>query len=100
MYLSSHENVRDVQKDKFVLKKFGFPDGQILFRQKGEQYKNIAERIIPDVLIEDDCECIGGKKEMTITYVRPDLKKKIRSIVVREFAGIDNLSDRISDLLK
>ncbi|MBI4016262.1 MAG: hypothetical protein HY363_01045 [Candidatus Aenigmarchaeota archaeon] len=100
MYLSSHKNAKEVEKDKFVLKKFGFPDGQVFFRQKGEQYKDIAERIVPNILIEDDCESIGGKKEMTITYVKLDLKKKIKSIVVKEFAGIDNLPDRIFYLLK
>lgn len=100
LYLSSHKNAKEVEKDKFVLKKFGFPDGQVFFRQKGEQYKDIAERIVPNILIEDDCESIGGKKEMTITYVKLDLKKKIKSIVVKEFAGIDNLPDRIFYLLK
>ena len=54
IYLSSHENLKDVKKDKYVLKKYGFPSGKIVFRRKGEQYKNIAEKIIPDILIEDD----------------------------------------------
>ncbi len=49
LYLSSHETVEDVEKDKSVLKKYGFPDGRVLFRQKGEQYQDIAERIMPDV---------------------------------------------------
>ncbi|MEW6408349.1 MAG: hypothetical protein AB1465_06715 [Patescibacteria group bacterium] len=100
LYLSSHETAEDVEKDKFVLKKYGFPDGQVLFRQTGEQYKDIAERIMPDILIEDDCESIGGKDEMTITHVRPELKKKIKSIVVKEFSGLDHLPDKISALLK
>ena len=100
IYLSSHESKEDVEKDKLVLKKFKFPPGEILYRKKGEQYKDIAERIMPDVLIEDDCESIGGKEEMTITHVKPELKKKIKSIVVKEFNGIDNLPDKISDLLK
>ena len=55
---------------------------------------------MPDVLIEDDCESIGGKDEMTITHVKPDLKKKIKSIVVKEFSGLDHLPDKISALLK
>lgn len=100
LYLSSHETAEDVEKDKFVLKKYGFPDGQVLFRQRGEQYKDIAEKIMPDVLIEDDCESIGGKNEMTITHVKPELKKKIKSIVVKEFSGLDHLPDKISALLK
>jgi hypothetical protein len=100
LYLSSHEAVKDVGKDKFVLKKYGFPDGQVLFRQGGKHYKDIAEKIMPDVLIEDDCESIGGKDEMTITHVRPELKKKIKSIAVKEFSGLDHLPDKILALLK
>jgi hypothetical protein len=98
LYLSSHVDVKDVEKDKFVLKKYGFPDGQVFFRQKGEQYKDIAEKIMHDILIEDDCESIGGKEEMIITHVKPELKKRIKSIVVKEFGGIDHLPDKISEL--
>ena len=100
LYLSSHETAEDVEKDKFVLKKYGFPDGQVLFRQADEQYKDIAEKIMPDILIEDDCESIGGKDEMTITHVKPEIKKKIKSIVVKEFSGLDHLPEKISALLK
>ena len=98
IYLSSHENLKDVKKDKDVLKKYGFPSGKIVFRKKGEQYKDIAEKIMPDILIEDDCESIGGKKEMAITNVRPSNKKNIKSIVVREFSGIDKLPDKVEKL--
>ena len=98
--MSSHKSIADVEKDKFVLKKYGFPDNQVLFRQKGEQYKDIAERIMPDVLVEDDCKSIGGKDEMTITHVKPEIKNKIKSITVKEFSGIDNLPDKISVLIK
>jgi len=100
LYLSSHENIEDVKKDEYVLKKYGFPTGQVFFREKGEQYRDIAERVIPGILIEDDCESIGGKEEMTITYIRPEFKKKIKSIVVKEFSGIDHLPDKISALMK
>jgi len=78
IYLSSHKNVIDVEKDKRVLERFGFPLGEILYRQNGESYKDIVERIIPDVLIEDDCESIGGEKEMSITFVEPEIKQKIK----------------------
>jgi hypothetical protein len=98
LYLSSHETAEDVEKDKSVLEKYGFPKGQISYRQNQESYKDIAERIIPDVLIEDDCESIGGEKEMTITFVKPEIKKKIKSIVVKEFSGIDNLANNLKDL--
>lgn len=93
LYLSSHKNKDDVEKDKLVLEKYNFPEGPVFWRQNGESYKDIAEKIIPDVLIEDDCESIGGEKEMTITFVKPDIKKKIKSVVIQEFGGIDDLPD-------
>jgi len=99
-YLSSHEIAEDVEKDKFVLEKYNFPNGEVFYRHDGESYKDIAERIIPDILIEDDCESIGGEKEMIITFVKPEIKQKIKSVVVKEFSGIDNLPDDINDLLK
>jgi len=98
LYLSSHESAEDVEKDKYVLDKYNFPKGQIFYRQNGQSYKDIAEKIIPDVLIEDDCESIGGEKEMTITFVKPEIKQKIKSVVVKEFGGIENLPDKLSDL--
>src|SRR3989344_1338968 len=97
IYLSSHEGFEDVQKDKLALKKFKFPKGEVVYRKNGEKYKDVAERINPDILIEDDCESIGGKDEMTITYINPKIKKRIKSIVVKEFSGIDNLSDNLKD---
>lgn len=100
IYLSSHEFGIDVEKDKSVLKKYNFPNGIVLFRENGESYKDIAEKVAPDILIEDNCESIGGEKEMTITYVKPEIKQRIKSIVVKEFQGIDHLSDDINSLRK
>lgn len=100
LYLSSHETVKDVEKDKSVLEKYDFPKGQTFYRQNGESYKNIAEKITPNVLIENDCESIGGEKEMTITFVKPEIKHKIKSIVVKEFGGIENLPDKLEDLVQ
>jgi len=99
LYLSSHETADDVEKDRFVLEKYDFPKNPILYRQNREAYKDIAERIIPDVLIEDDCESIGGEKEMTITFVKPEIKQKIKSIVIKEFGGIDRLPEDIKNLI-
>lgn len=98
LYLTSRRKPKEVEQIKSVLKKHDFPDGQLLFRQKDEAYKDVAEKIVPDVLIEDDCESIGGIYEMTITHIRPEIKKKIKSIVVEEFGGIDHLPDKISNL--
>lgn len=98
-YLTSCRKPEEIQQIQNVLKKFKFPDGQLLFRQKDEEYKDVAERIIPDVLIEDDCESIGGINEMTIIHVKPEVKKKIKSIPIKEFGGIDHLPDKISALM-
>ena len=100
LYLSSHETTEDVEKDKSVLEKYSFPKGQVFYRQNGESYKDIAEKIVPDVLIEDDCESIGGEKEMTITFVKPEVKQKLKSIIVKEFSGIDHLPDNIKEMIR
>ncbi len=66
-----------------------------------EIFRNLPKntnRLPRDILVEDDCRSIGGADEMTITHVRPEIKTKIKSIVVEEFRGIDNLSDNIINL--
>jgi hypothetical protein len=95
VYLSSHRKPEDVEKDKLVLQKHGFPDGPVFFRHGGDQYSDVAEAVLPDILIEDDARCIGGEKEMTYPHIQPGLKVKIKSIVVKEFGGIDHLPDDI-----
>ena len=99
-YLSSHRSARDVETDKSVLKKHAFPAGQIFFRRNREEYKDVVERIrpLPDLIVEDDCESIGGKVEMVYPNLKPELRDKIKSIVVKEFEGIDYVPDRISEL--
>jgi hypothetical protein len=101
-YLSSHKNAKDVEKDKLVLKKYAFPDGQVFYRRDREEYRNVVERIrpLPDVIVEDDCESIGGEAEMVYPNLKPELRNKIKSIVVREFEGIDHIPDTISEIIK
>ena len=74
------------------------PAAELLYRLPGEEYNDVAERIVPDILVEDDCESIGGDIKMTITYVKPEIKSKIKSVVVKEFGGIDHLPDDVSKL--
>jgi len=69
-----------------------------LFRKEGEKYKDVAEKLMPDVLIEDNCESIGGEPEMTYPHINEDLKKKIKSIIVKEFGGIGHLPDDVHKL--
>jgi hypothetical protein len=99
IYLSSHEDETDVKRDKQVLAKYDFPKGEVYCRRNGEDYKDVAERVMPDVLIEDDCESIGGEKEMTYPHIADSLKVKIKSIVVQEFQGIDHLPDILTGLI-
>lgn len=100
LYLTSRRKPKEIKNIEDVLKKYGFPDGQFLFRRKAEEYKDVAEKNIPDVLVEDDCESIGGRDKMTIAHVKPEIKRKIKSIPIKEFGGIDNLPDKISALMK
>ena len=93
-YLSSHEDAKDVEKDRTVLERYDFPKAEIYYRKNGESYAQVAEKIMPDILIEDDCESIGGAEEMTITHIKREIKKNIKSIFVKEFEGVDNLPDR------
>lgn len=82
-----------------VLSKYGFPSPENLYyRFPSEEYKDVAERLMPGILIEDDCESIGGEKEMTYTNINPSLKPKIKQVVVKEFEGIDHLSDNLNRL--
>ncbi|MBI2011374.1 hypothetical protein HYS91_01265 [Candidatus Daviesbacteria bacterium] len=99
MYLTSRRIKKEIEDIKDVLKKFNFPDQKNLyFRQQGEEYKDIVESLVPDIYIEDDCESIGGEEEMVYPYIDPKLKKKIKSIVVREFEGMDHLPDNLNTL--
>ena len=97
-YLSSHRNAEDVAKDASVLRKHRFPSGRVLARQPGESYGGLAQRAMPDVLIEDDCESIGAD-QITYTQIRPELRAHIKSIIVHEFGGIDHLPDSLQALL-
>lgn len=86
-----------LKTDDTVLKKYNFPKGKIYHRGQAEDYKDVIERVmpLPDIIIEDNCKSIGGENEMTFTHLAPWLKKKIKSITVKEFGGIDFLSDDV-----
>ena len=98
VYLSSHCDPADVSKDRSVLERNGFPEGPIYYRQGSESYADVAARVRPDILIEDDCESIGGEVEMTAPHLPADLRMQIRAITVPEFGGIDHLPDNLPEL--
>src|SRR6266516_2626339 len=56
VYLSSHLKVEDIKKDEVSLANYDFPSAEIFYRRGGETYADVAERVMPDILIEDDCE--------------------------------------------
>jgi len=98
LYLTSRTKPTEIKAIRDVLLKYGFPEGQLLFRQGHEEYKDVVERVMPDIIVEDNCESIGGKGEMVYTYIKPELKRRVKSIAVREFGGIDHLPDSVSKL--
>ena len=98
-YLTSRRNPDEVKAIGEVLRRHTLPDGALYFRGEGERYSDVAERVLPDVVVEDDCESIGGEAEMTYPHIRPELKERIKSVVVPEFGGIDHLPNRPEELL-
>ena len=98
VYLSSHRRLEDVEKDRSVLKAYQFPEGEVCFRQSLEGYADVAEKVMPDILIEDNCESIGGEAEMTYPYISAAKRTSIKHIVVREFEVIDHLPDDLTAL--
>ena len=97
-YLTSRKSNKEIKDIQNVLNQYGFPKGKLYFRGPWESYGKVAERVLPDVLIEDDCESIGGKLQMTYPHIKRGIKEKIRSVVIKEFSGIDTLSDNPDQL--
>ena len=94
IYLTSRIKPAEVEAIGNVLNRHGFPQGRLLFRQGKQAYKDIAETVVPDVLVEDDCASIGGAEQMTITNIDATIKRRIKSVVVQEFGGVDHLPDK------
>lgn len=99
-YLTSRTSENEIDDVRSVLVENGFPStDHLLYRHEGQEYKDVAEQLVPDLLIEDDCESIGGESEMTYPHINPSLKSKVHSIVVPEFAGIDHLPSDLKQLI-
>jgi hypothetical protein len=91
-YLTSRERKEEIKAIRTILKKYNFPDyDTLLFRDNGQTYADVAEHLLPDVIVEDDCESIGGEKEMVYFSIKPELRKNITLYQVEEFGGIDHL---------
>ena len=94
-YLTSRTGDQ-VDKILNVLKRYDFPSPENLtYRVDDEEYSDVVKRIQPHILIEDNCESIGGKTEM----ISPTLSDSIQTIVIKEFEGIDILPEEPQMLL-
>jgi hypothetical protein len=92
-YLTASRKDTNVAKCHMALRKWSFPDGLLLHRNPIETYSDILQKLRPDVIVEDDCESLGGKNEMVYPNLSEPLRRSIASVVVREFEGIDHLPD-------
>jgi len=97
-YLSSHRCPADVDVDRTVLSAHEFPAGPVFFRAPGEIYADVARRVGVDVLVEDDCESIGGASQMTASALGP-APRSLHCVVVPEFGGLAELPEDPSQLL-
>lgn len=100
VYLTSTRKMNSVKSIQNILLSHGFPGSFLYYRTRNDKYRDIAEALMPNILIEDNCKSIGGAWQMVITYVNQEIKNKIHSIVVEEFHGIDSLPDNLTDLMK
>lgn len=91
IYLCSYVRKARYNFIKAVVDFYGMNYTDILCRKKSETYSEIVEQFKPDIIIEDDCKSIGGLKKCCITHVKKELKQNIQSIIVPEFAGIDDV---------
>jgi hypothetical protein len=92
-YLSSRRRPAELQVDRDVLAAHGFPPGPVVGREDGGDYRAVVRRLAADLLVEDDCQSIGGAAEI-IGAVPPT-----SSMVIPEFAGLAHLPDDLGALL-
>lgn len=95
VYLTSRTSKAEVADIQQVLADHNFPSGKLVFRKEGESYADVVVRVSPDVLIEDDCESIGGEPEMAYTNLNPEVKERVKHYPVQEFCGIGDLPSQL-----
>ena len=98
-YLSSHQNAADVELDRAVLARWDFPAGTVFWRQPGEGYAGVARRAQADVVVEDDCESIGGAGQTTAAGLAALPGRAVTCVVVPEFGGLAHLPDDPTQLI-
>jgi hypothetical protein len=98
VYMSPHREPVEVEQDQSVLRRNGFPEGPIFFRHSHKSYGQIVSEVMPDILIEDDCESIGGEAETTYASIPAAIRPRVKHVLVKEFEGIDHLPDDLAAL--
>lgn len=91
VYLSSHRDSDCILADESVILRYGFPAGPVHGRREGEDYGALLERLGVDVLVEDDCESIGGAAQTCAAQLSPTARQSVRCVVLPEFLGLAGL---------
>jgi hypothetical protein len=99
-YLSSHRTAAAAAIDRAVLAAHGFPAGEVYYRAHGESYADVARRWCADLVIEDDCESIGGRAHTTASELARSPGRAVPCVVVPEFGGLTHLPDELDELLR
>jgi hypothetical protein len=99
-YLSSHRTPSAAAIDQAVIAAHGFPAGTLYYRAHGESYADLVRRWSADVLIEDDCESIGGCVRTTASELARSSGRGVPCVVVPEFGGLTDLPDDPAELLR
>jgi hypothetical protein len=97
-YFSSHRRPEDVAADQEVLRRHGFPNGTVHTRGPDESYGAAVERLRPDLVIEDDCESIGGAPETIAAQLSETGRQAIRCLALPEFSGLGTLPNDPGEL--
>jgi hypothetical protein len=99
-YLGPSRTPESMARNELMLRQLDVPPGSLHHRGPGETYAGVVERLSPDVLVEDDCESIGGEVEMATPHLSASARARIACIVVPEFGGIDHLPDDPAELVR
>lgn len=99
VYLSSHRRPEHIRADESVIRRNGLPAGPVHGRSEGEEYGALVERLRLDVLVEDDCESIGGAAQTCAAQLSLAGRRSVRCVVLPEFSGLAGLPDNPAELL-
>src|SRR3989454_11196131 len=85
------EDPGSLAKVRGALQDAGAPEGELSYRRENEHYGQAPERAAADIIVEDDCESIGGPGQMAYPKLGPDSKTKTNSVIIPEGGGIEPL---------